>query len=132
MAEFKITKLDDEKQLVFGFASVIVDASGEPLVDRQDDVIEPDELEKAAYAFMLRHGDGGEMHERTGVARIVESFVVTPEKLEKMGVAPGSIPCAWWIGMRIDDVDVWQRVKKGELRAFSIGGKGRRQKMEAK
>jgi hypothetical protein len=28
--------------------------------------------------------------------------------------------------MRVDDPDVWKRVKKGELRAFSIGGTGTR------
>jgi hypothetical protein len=63
-------------------------------------------------------------------ASIVESFVATPEKLAAMGLPKDSAQTGWWIGMKVEDEDVWQRVKSGELKAFSLGGKARRVDME--
>lgn len=122
---FAITKVDDDQRLVFGYASVAVRADGETVVDSQDDVIAPDTLEKAAYDYVLRSRDGGLMHERMGVATMVESFVVTPEKLKAMGLPENSLPQSWWIGFRVDDPEVWKRVKSGELSSFSIGGRAK-------
>jgi len=127
-----ILKTDDstDQRLVFGFASVAVDASGEPLVDSQGDIIEPAELERAAYSYVLKSRAGGYMHVRKDAATLVESVVITPEKLEKMGLPKDALPTGWWVGFRVDDDKVWQDVKKGKLKAFSIGGKGRREKVE--
>lgn len=122
---FQITKLDDDQRLVFGYASVAVKADGETVVDSQDDVISPETLEKAAYDYVLRSRDGGVMHEKMGVATLVESFVVTPEKLKALGLAEDALPQGWWVGYRVDDADVWKRVKSGELSMFSIGGRSK-------
>ena len=128
-ARFGIAKVDDEQRLVFGWASVAINADGEPVVDLQDDMIDPAELEKAAYRAMEARFEAGEMHQRTGIGRIVESFVVTPEKLQAMGLAEDVLPIGWWIGVRVTDDDVWQRVKRGEYRAFSIHGMARREEV---
>lgn len=48
-----ITKSDDEKRLAFGWASVSLTADGEEIEDWQKDIIEPEELENAAYNFVL-------------------------------------------------------------------------------
>ena len=41
--EGAILKTDDEQRMVYGWASVVTE-KGEPVVDRQGDVIEPDTL----------------------------------------------------------------------------------------
>ena len=41
-----ITKKDEEKQYVFGWAKIAVDENGNQLVDRQNDLIDPEELEQ--------------------------------------------------------------------------------------
>lgn len=123
--DFTISKLDDERMLVFGFASMAVKADGETVVDSQDDIISPKTLENAAYDYVLRSRDGGLMHEKRGVARLIESFVVTPEKLTALGLAENALPQAWFVGFKVDDPEVWKRVKGGELKAFSIGGRAR-------
>lgn len=110
---------------VFGFASMAIKADGERVVDSQDDVISPSTLENAAYDYVLRSRDGGLMHERRGVARLIESFVVTPEKLKALGLEANALPQAWFVGFKVDDPDVWKRVRSGELKAFSIGGRAR-------
>ena len=48
---FKITKSDDDKMLAFGWANVSITADGELIEDYQEDIIEPEELESAAYKF---------------------------------------------------------------------------------
>jgi hypothetical protein len=123
---FKIAGTDEDKRLVFGFASVSVDASGELLTDLQGDQIEPAELEKAMYDYVAESGEGDVNHNKQHASTLVESFVVTPEKLSMMLKAMGHEAAvdfkgvAAWVGYRVDSDAVWQRVKSGELRAFSI------------
>jgi len=56
--------------------------------------------------------------------------MVTPEKLQKMGLPEGSLPIGWWVGYKISDQDVWEGVKKGKYTQFSVHGKGRRTILE--
>jgi hypothetical protein len=32
----------------------------------------------------------------------------------------------WWGGMKVDNAEVWDDVKSGKLKAWSIGGSGKR------
>jgi hypothetical protein len=123
---FRIAKVDEAQHLVFGFGSVAVTAEGEPIVDSQDDMIEPAELESAVYDYVLKSREGDVNHDESTVARLVESLVITPEKLEKMGLPKDSLPTSWWLGFHVEDEAVWKRVAGGELKAFSIGGTAKR------
>ena len=125
----KIQKADDDQRLVFGWASVAADRDGVPVVDSQGDVISISELERGAYNFVEFYREGGEMHERTGVARLVESMVFTPEKFAAMGISAGTLPYGWWLGFRVLDEDVWQKVKSGRYSMFSIGGRAVREEI---
>lgn len=124
--KFQIQKSEDEKRLAFGWASISIDESGEQLIDWQKDMIDPDELEKAAYNFVMLYREGGEMHERGGCATLVESVVFTPEKMQVMGIPEGTLPVGWWIGFYVSDDDVWEKVKEGEYSMFSIEGAAER------
>lgn len=133
--DLAIEKVDEDRRLVFGWLSVALDKAGNPVVDSQDDVIFPEDLEKAAYEHVLWARKADAMHEQHAVGRLVESIVFTAEKQAALGlVAKGdtglALPVGWWTGYRIDDDATWERVKSGELRAFSIGGRGRRVEME--
>ena len=118
---FQIVKVDEEQRIVFGWGSISMTAEGEEIVDLQQDIIEPDVLEKAAYEFMLESQLSGEMHRGEAVESIVESFVSTPEKLEKMGLAKDSLPTGWWIGVKLLP-EVFAKVKAGDYKGFSIEG----------
>jgi len=118
-----ISKLDDEQQIVFGWGSV-TKIDGQPVIDIQGDIIEDIELEKAVYEFMSapKHD---EMHERiVPDSVIVESFVVTDEKLQKMfgAEAPEGGFRGWWIGIHIADPEVYAKHKDGTYKGFSITG----------
>lgn len=127
---FKIMKSDDEKMLAFGWASVSMRVDGEVIEDWQKDIVEPEELEKAAYEFVLLYREGGEMHERGGAAVLIESIVFTEEKLQALGLAPSSLPIGWWIGFKVTDKEVWEKVKDGTYPMFSIEGEAERVKVE--
>jgi len=128
VAEGIVAKIDEDKRLVFGWASIIKDERNQILLDRQDDFIDSeDELENAAYQYVLNSRDGGEMHIRKGVSTMVESIVLTKEKQEALGIAEGAVPIGWWIGFRVNDDRVWDQVKKGEYVGFSVHGTGKRE-----
>lgn len=131
--EGEISKVDADKQQVFGWAS-IVEINGEPVVDLQGDYIDIEEIEKSAYDYVIKSRHGGDMHARDGdvpkvVGTMIESFIVTPEKKEKLGL-PDAMPTGWWVGYQVDDPDVWDLVKSGKRTGFSIHGRGVRTPME--
>lgn len=123
MADFRITKTDDSQRLVFGWASVSVQADGAPLVDLQDDMIDPAELEKAAYDFMLFSRTADEMHNGRPIGQMVESLFLSPEKRKAMGVPEGgSAPqVGWFVGFKLAD-DAYAKVKDGTYKMLSIEG----------
>lgn len=127
---FKIAKSDDDKYLAFGWANVAIRADGEEIEDWQEDIIEPEELENAAYQYVLLYREGGEMHERGGAAVLVESVVFTEEKMQAMGIPAGTLPIGWWIGFKVTDEDVWEKVKDGTYPMFSIEGEAERVEVE--
>ena len=128
---FDIYKADEDKRLIFGWASVAIRVDGEQVVDLQKDLIDPEDLEEAVYSYVLEFRDGGEEHIPTlrKKARLVESVVFTEEKMKAMGIPVGTVPEGWWIGFYVDDDDAWEKVKNGTYQMFSIEGQGIREEM---
>lgn len=134
----KIVKADEEQRLVFGWFS-IVEINGEPVIDSQGDRITPEVLENAAYNYVLTARVASELHETVGVGELVESIVFTNQKVQaiQQSLTDQNIPAAisigcqgWWGGFRLD-ADVFAKVKSGEYKEFSIGGRGKRMKIAA-
>ena len=125
----EIVKINTERKQVFGWASLI-SKNGVPTEDTQGDLISADDLEKMAYGFVSECRVGGEMHVRKGVGKLIESLVLTVEKAKAMGIElPGGVE-GWWTGWQVTDDDVWDKVKKGEYKAFSVHGVGIRTKID--
>lgn len=126
------TKLDVDKRLAFGWAYV-TEEDGQVSVDHSGDFIDkaalPD-LEDAAYEYVLVSREADEMHQTfEGIAKIVESFMLTPEKAESMGIVTKRF--GWWIGFHVSDEVVWGKVKDGTYAGFSIRGVGDREEVAA-
>ena len=118
--EGQILKADDEQRMVYGWASVVTE-KGEPVVDRQGDVIEPDTLVRAVNKFMEHVRVGKEMHKGDQIGAVIHSMPVTKEIGESLGIQ--SDREGWIVAFKVYNDDVWAKVKSGELAAFSIGGK---------
>lgn len=127
---FTILKADDDLHRVFGWANVAIRTNGEQITDYQEDIVDPEDLENAAYNFVLFYRTGGELHENPDVATLIESCVFTKEKQAAMGLPDGTLPEGWWIGFQVDDPDVWEKVKSGEYSMFSIEGTAIREEVE--
>ena len=122
----RVVKLDSDRQIVFGWANVCIKADGEQVVDSQDDIIDADDLEDAAYNFVLNFAEMGEDHEGVAKGRLIESMFFSPEKLQLMGLAKNALHTGWWVGFHVEDKKTWEKVKQGKHRMFSIQGISRR------
>lgn len=121
----KVATVPDQ-QLVTGWASVITNPDGTAHIDTQGDIIEEEVLVATAHEFMRKDRVAGDTHRRIeGVGDIVESLVIT-EALHKLLGLPKHVPCGWLITAKVEDPDVWQRIKDGRLQGFSIGGTAER------
>ncbi|MNM08213.1 hypothetical protein D3C81_182790 [compost metagenome] len=123
---FKIAKTAPDQQLVFGWANVAKEADGSFPLDWDGDVTQPEELEKAAYNYVLKYRETGEQHQGEAVGTLVESMMFTKEKQAALGIPDGIIPEAWWVGFYVPDTEVFAKIKKGEYEMFSVQGKARR------
>lgn len=118
----KITKTQEDQNLVFGWASVI-EENGQPVVDSQGHVIGEADLEKAFYAYAQDARVAGEMHGDYGehVGKMVECMVFTKAKQEALGIDLGKVGA--WVGYRLSPA-AFAKVKDGTYKMLSIGGRG--------
>lgn len=126
---FEIAKAIPEKRLAFGWVLISRDAQGREVFDLQNDGIDPDELEDLAYRYVRFYRDSGELHITKGAAVVVESVVTTMEKQEIWGIPRFIMPIGWWCGFYVKDDDVWEKVKNGTYKAFSIEGSALRKEV---
>tara|TARA_R110000803_G_scaffold78672_2_gene143886 strand:+ start:1549 stop:2214 length:666 start_codon:yes stop_codon:yes gene_type:complete len=124
--EGKILKTDDEQRMVYGWASVVTE-KGEPVIDRQGDVIEADTLVKAVNEFMEHVRVGKAMHTGDQVGVVVHSLPITKEIGDALGIQ--SDREGWVVAYKVFDDAVWNMVKSGELAAFSIGGRAMKEEI---
>lgn len=127
--EVDITKMNDDQHLVFGWANVSIDKDGDIPLDWQGDITAPSVLEKAAYQYVLKNKGTGEMHKGDTVGYLVESVMMTKQKMAAMGIPEGVVPEGWWIGFYVPDDEVVAKIKDGTYKMFSIQGKAKRLKV---
>lgn len=134
----EFSKFNSPKRQAFGWASV-VEIGGQPVVDLQGDLITPDDLEEAAYAYVTKSRVGGTQHARDEFDRpiqaghLIESMVYTDAKYEalakSMNVAPSvfdDAPRGWWTGFQYSEGETWDDIEKGRKTGFSVHGRGKR------
>ncbi len=125
MKFFYISKGADE-QIVSGIIMMGTppELEADPYVDAQGDWVKMAVLQKAAheytqrgkFVFDINHNFEGEEFEFD----ILESYVVTEDDILKFGVELKK--GAWLMTLKIDDDDIWQKIKSEELSGFSVQG----------
>ena len=128
---FNICKINEDKRLVTGPALI------PDVFDLQNDIISANEIEKAAFRYMIKlsfrddpeflselgmndKSQRGFMHvEFNRKIAIVESYIAPIDfTLNKRDITKGT----WIVTMKVFDDEVWNLVKIGKIRGFSIGG----------
>lgn len=112
---------ENEERYVFG-AVMVPD-----LVDTQGAITSAAEVRSAAYAYMETYAGVVKLMHRgsplRGRAVVLESYVAQEQSVfyDEVGSPIVYPPGTWFMGMRINDDDLWLKVKAGELTGFSIG-----------
>lgn len=122
-ADVEVVKSHAPKHRVFGWANTSLSEDGTLLVDRQGHMIPLDDLEEGAYKFTAKRYGSGDMHTSDGFGTLIESAVVTQDKVDA-GVFPRQHLGKWWVGFQLPPEE-WEKVNSGKRRAFSIQGKGK-------
>lgn len=112
-----IIKVDKENHYVTGIVY-------EPMTkDAHDNYMTEDEIQKAAYWF-AKNGDKVDIQhsfEACNGCAVVETFVAKSDmKIDKQAIKKGT----WLMTVEISDKDVWEKIVKGEITGFSMGGVG--------
>ena len=97
----------------------------DPYLDSQNDWVKMAILQKAAKDFMQRENRIFDInHEgRDYEFDVLESYVVEEDDILKFGVEIKK--GAWLMTLKIDDDEIWQKIKSGELEGFSPYGSAR-------
>lgn len=113
----RIVKTDSENHYVTGIVY-------EPLTeDAHGDYMEAAEIQKAAYSFAKNGNKVDIQHsfEPFNGAVVVESWIAKADF--KMGDEK-ICKDTWLMTVEISDADIWDKIEKGEISGFSMGGVG--------
>ena len=124
----EVRKVDEQLGVVFGWGLVCTE-SGEPYVDLQDDHIPESTMLKAAVGFADGARVAKEMHGGPQIGTVVFVWPMTADIAKAIGVQTERT--GMLIGMR-PNAEVMAKFKSGEYRGFSIGGRGKRRRVEPK
>lgn len=117
-------KVDESLGLVFGFA-VVCKVDGEDYFDLQGDHIPESAMVEAAADFMLNSRAGKEMHKGDANCQAVFAMPLTEEIAKAFGLGTPKMTGLMIAIKPIGEnaADVLAKVRSGEYRGFSIGGK---------
>lgn len=109
-----IFKIDEEKRIVGG----VVYAPDE--IDSQGDTANSEEIEKAAHKFNVEVRKFKVNHKgKNRNIDLLESYIMPADvSINNQIIKKGS----WFIVCKVNDDDIWEAVKEGELTGFSMMG----------
>ncbi|MCM1227694.1 MAG: XkdF-like putative serine protease domain-containing protein [Clostridium sp.] len=130
--QFLITKADDGNadwkttgRIIKADNHYVTGIVYEPLVeDSQGDFMTADEIQKACYWF-AKNGDAVDIQHNfeahNGIS-VVENWV---EKADTEIDGEKIVKGTWLVTAEISDSDIWNKITKGEITGFSMGGTGK-------
>ena len=122
-------KVDEEKRMLVSPALIPNKQifRYDPNTDSEYYVYFSPETVRQASELYLKHNNHHkathEHSERVSGVLTVESWIIEDPKMDKSKLYGYNLPKgSWMVKMRIDNDDLWQKVKSGELRGLSIEG----------
>jgi Putative phage serine protease XkdF len=125
----QLESVDPVHKVAYGW-SYITKKGDKVVTDHSGDTWDIAEVEKTAHQFVCDCRVGGESHVTKGGAELVESIVFSRALQDALGIdiqKDGESVEGWFVGFRITDADLLDKVEKGVLCMFSIGGSGIRE-----
>lgn len=127
LSKIKLSEVQQERRMLYGATLVPdkhilrLDANGDEFYITFD----KETIMKCAHQFLkqnLQHMHTFEHEHPISGCVVVESWIVEGEqdKSRQLGI---DVPIGtWMIGTKVEDDDIWEEVKQGNIRGFSIEG----------
>ena len=124
----ELKSIDEEKKILMG-AALVPDKQ----IYRNDKengefyiYFSKDTIRKASQLFLQRSNQNNATYEHQmkieGMS-VVESWIIENSKQDKSAIYGFDLPeGTWMISMKVDNEEVWNKVKSGDIKGFSIEG----------
>ena len=127
--EVLLKEIDSEKKILMG-AALIPDKSIYRRNEKTDDeyyiYFSKETVRKASELFFKRsnHKNATYEHQKPiDNMTIVESWIVEDSKKDKTSLYGMNVPVGtWMVSMKVDDKEIYEKAKAGEIKGFSIEG----------
>lgn len=126
--EVELKEVDTEKRILMGAALIPNKQIYRKNKDKEFYIyFSEDTVRKASELFLMRANQNNATleHEKKileGMS-VVESWIIEDEKLDKSVKYGFSLPKGtWMISMKVNNDEIWNKVKAGEVKGFSIEG----------
>ena len=126
--EVELKEVDTEKRILMGAALIPNKQIYRRNKDKEYYIFFSEEtVRKASELFLMRSNQNNATyeHERKMLdgMSVVESWIIEDEKLDKSVKYGFNLPKGtWMISMKVNNDEIWQSVKDGEVKGFSIEG----------
>lgn len=123
--QIKVQLADDERHMVYG-AALIPDKDIYRNNGEQEFYISftKESIEKMSQDFMKNYRQNEVTLDHKEMANditITESWLVEDAYKDKANALGINVPVgSWMIGMKVNQIDVWERIKSGDLKGFSV------------
>jgi len=126
--EVELKEVDTEKRILMGAALVPNKQIYRRVKDKEFYIFfSEDTVRKASELFLMRSNQNNATleHEKKMLdgMSVVESWIIEDEKTDKSRLYNFNLPKGtWMISMKVNNDEIWNKVKAGEVKGFSIEG----------
>jgi hypothetical protein len=126
--EVELKEIDGEKRILMGAALVPNKQIYRKNGDKEFYIyFSEDTIRKASELFLMRANQNNATleHEKKMLEgmSVVESWIIEDEKTDKSKLYNFNLPKGtWMISMKVNNDEIWNKVKAGEVKGFSIEG----------
>lgn len=125
--EMKLAEVDTDKRILMG-AALIPNKQIYRRVKQDEFYVffSEDTIKKASELFLMNGNQSNatlQHKSKIDGMTVVESWIVEDPEMDKSKKYGFNLPSGtWMISMKVENEDVWKRVKAGEVKGFSIEG----------
>jgi hypothetical protein len=127
LSKIKLSEVQEERRMLYG-AALVPDKHIMRLDGNGDEfyiMFEKETIMKCAHQFLkqnLQHQHTFEHEHPVSGCVVVESWIVESEQDKSRHLGLDVPVGTWMIGTKVDDDSIWEEVKNGSIRGFSIEG----------
>jgi len=125
--EVELKQIDEEKRILMGAALIPNKQIYRKVKEDEFYVYFSDKtIRRASELFFMKSNQNNATYEHKSELKgmsVVESWIIEDKKMDKSAKYGFDLPIGtWMISMKVDNDDVWNDVKLGKVKGFSIEG----------